>query len=495
MDSESRWDALEEEFVQKAQEGKQKVAAIQCSEVTSNILEALEKFQSTIENGTFGEEEFLSIRGVAATVATSIMTLDEKRCLMAAMTDEDVVSRVANITQLKDTIIGTPDANVSMKLRHAFTRLSTWQQALVEMGTKFVDRRLLFPGEIGNIFNCPQPCYKCTREHNSLFKPDEKFKFKCLLKSEHKNRPPSLHEQRLRCDKPKRRTSVFWEYKTWCSVPGWIADAYQNARISAMISCGSQSLMSTLKFNELMSDELIRTCMLAEQRMAVTMPELRSYKQFLAKEEEAGVPAIWQHTFAVFMSVSTAQGLVGLRESSEDPPTSDDDWEKFIRSSNYTLLPPELVSSVPCEPPVNKRELFLGTFSAVLAVGAGVAVSVLLALPFVFMIGLCFYLVAQGFLYNLPHAFVFAAVIPRIFKDVFAPVAVRVYNALFPQAEAKVCPRGLLAMGESELVCIAGMSKLEAKRYVCPADTSRSVVVSCEPEFNGLVVFRGEACD
>lgn len=496
MNSESMTDALGEDFVAKAQEGKQKVEAIPCSEVAAGLMREYDSFQEIVNQGIIGAD---SLHDTSATIATAIMTLDRKRCLMEVMTDEDVLNRLENISQLKGTLIrefsSSPHPDVGAKLGQAFKRLSAWQQALVAMGTKFVDRRLLFPDEIGNIFNCPQPCYKCTREHNSIFKPDEKFKFKCLMKSQHKDKPPSLREPRLRCDKPKRRTSVFWEYKTWCSVPGWIADAYQNARISATIACGSQSLLSTLKFNETMPEELMRICMLVEQRMAVTMPELRSYKNYLAKEEEAGVPNAAQHAFAIIMSVSTAQGLAGLRESAEDPPTSDDDWERLIRDGNYTLLPPGLVTSVPCEPPVNNRELFYGTFAAVLAIGAGVTVAVLAVMPLVFFVGLFFSLAAVGILPGLIFGVVLAAAIPQIWRDVFSKVADKVYNALFPEAKAKACPRALLSMSEmSKPVCIADLAKLEAKRYVCPSDKSRSMVVSCEPEFNGVVALRGEAC-
>merc|ERR1719277_2340188 len=57
------------------------------------------------------------------------------------------------------------------------------------------------------------------------------------------------------------------------------------------------------------------------------------------------------------------------------------------------------------------------------------------------------------------------------------------------------CPRGLLSVGSGTPVCIDTMKKLDAKRYTCPANKERSLVVSCEPEYDGTVVVRGEACD
>merc|ERR1712241_1569168 len=113
-----------------------------------------------------------------------------------------------------------------------------------------------------------------------------------------------------------------------------------------------------------------------------------------------------------------------------------------------------------------------------MAIGAGVIVAALMVMPLLWFVGFFFGVVGAAITAGLMFGAVLAGQIPQIIKDVFSKVANKVYNALFPQATVKACPRGLLAMGGATPVCIADMAKLEAKRYVCPSDKSRSIVVS-----------------
>merc|ERR1712238_444671 len=102
--------------------------------------------------------------------------------------------------------------------------------------------------------------------------------------------------------------------------------------------------------------------------MAVTMREVRVYKEFLGEKDTNTVPVEVQSLFGVFLATSTAQGLAGARDASQPPP-SDDNWLKLYSNSTFTLLPPALVNSVPCDPPIQNRQILLGAFAAVVGIG------------------------------------------------------------------------------------------------------------------------------
>lgn len=253
-----------------------------------------------------------------------------------------------------------------------------------------------------------------------------------------------------------------------------------------------------------MSEDMLRVCMLTEQRMAVTMGELRSYKDYLAAEGDNEVPLGLQHIYATFVATGTAQGLVGLRAASDGTRPSDENWGQLLVDSNYTILPPGLVSDVECTPPIDNRELIMGAVAAVIAVGSAALLGALATMPMVWAVAMLFAL--GGLLirfFILPHGAIvlylgvlLAANIPNLFSGIFTSVAHNVYNAIAPNRKSvKACPTGILNLGGgSPMICLDGMDKLEAKRLTCPNDESNSMVVSCEPEFNGVVALRGEPC-
>merc|ERR1740121_1245585 len=151
------------------------------------------------------------------------------------------------------------------------------------------------------------------------------------------------------------------------------------------------SLLTTLRSETTMSDELLRVCILVEQRMAVTMPELRAYKDYVGAEDDGELHRELQFIFASFLATSTAQGLVGLRDASQNsPPASADSWGQLLSDDSYTLVPPELMNDTSCEPPVSNREIMLGMFAAVAAVGSAAMLAALVSFPLVFMLGLLF---------------------------------------------------------------------------------------------------------
>merc|ERR1740123_2181994 len=101
--------------------------------------------------------------------------------------------------------------------------------------------------------------------------------------------------------------------------------------------------------------------------------------------------------------------------------------------------------------------------------------------------------------YPVVFGYIFASILiklPELVTKTFTKVSSKVYNAIAPPRRgSKACPRGLLFLATGgPPVCINEMDKLGGSRYTCPADKSKFVVVSCEPEFDGIVAVRGEAC-
>lgn len=549
------------------------------------------------------------MKSLAAGFATTVMSLDEKKCLKSVIAQTDVATRLDKINTFKRQFGKLSDNATAARVQRGFAQLASWQDSL--MGLPLVDQEMLFPKNILDAVSCPQPCSSCTDKHNSFFKGKETTKFKCLLPRKQRNSPPSTNPKLsfLKCDKPKRRTWKFWQYKTWCTVQHWVAEIYDQARVAAMISCGSHTMLSTLRTGKDMTPAMLRTCMLVEQRMAVTMKEVRDFKTYLGQEGDGIVSVEMQSLFGVFLSLSTAQGLAGARDASQPPP-SGDQWLQLYKNSTFTLLPPALVDSVPCDPPITNRQIFLGAFAAVVAIGSASMLAVLASMPLV-LLGAVFYILAgavfvfdgivggikklqemtrrrsrrrtvrrrrlymppmpefrrrmpmpefrrrmshggwfdqrdQEFLAEveatsrdtvsaatattggeavevvareaaggppslmqedllekqvLPSSFSLALRGTKAFQSMgtwftttFRKVAAKVYHKLRPKVPAKLCPRGLLFLNGGSPVCLSDMDKLEAKRYKCPGNESRSVVVSCEDEFDGLVVVRGEGC-
>jgi len=295
------------------------------------------------------------------------------------------------------------------------------------------------------------------------------------------------------------------------------------------------SVSATLKTNVEMPADVLRTCMLSEQRQVVTIDELNVYSEFMGRESDGVIEEGIQYSFGVFLAVATAEGIIGLRDSSNVvPPAADETWEQLLRGSDYTLLPPSLVQDVPCNPPVNNWEVFLGGFAAVAGIAAGGMLAALASVPLVLLSGFFYMLAGVVFLgeglwfgitrpdswecdfwdrdspfYNpaCDETFnpawtkevaklgtVMADTIPTLFTSTFTAVSSTIYNVLVPSQTVKPCPRGILFLPTSAPICLSDMEKLEAKRYECPGDASRSIVISCEPAFNGVAAIRGQPC-
>merc|ERR1719433_1271487 len=135
------------------------------------------------------------------------------------------------------------------------------------------------------------------------------------------------------------------------------------------------------------------------------MSELNAYKGFMGLEDDGVVPAYYQHFFGAYLTLATADGLVGLREASTVvPPAIGESWEELLHGSDFTLLPPSLVQSVPCNPPVNNWEVITGVFAAVAGLGAATMLAALVSVPLLLVSGFFFIIAGVVFLGEIIYA-------------------------------------------------------------------------------------------
>merc|ERR1719203_2794002 len=100
------------------------------------------------------------------------------------MTDTDIREAVDAVNSRRlDMMEVASGVSTEAKARFdlGFSRLASWQESLVALGSSMVDREELYPKTIATTIDCPSPCKSCTFEHGGLFKGEEKDKFKCIL--------------------------------------------------------------------------------------------------------------------------------------------------------------------------------------------------------------------------------------------------------------------------------------------------------------------------
>lgn len=511
--------------MQAAEAGAQVVSIISCADVESSVGDVLGRWREALEEmiadrpGGWSDVDPEKMYNISTTLATEIMTLDEKHCLRDVM--RSLGAQIGSINAQRAGVIRLAEnysSEAGRRVQLAFARLASWQEALVALGADMVDRDELYPRDVTSIHDCPSPCTSCSLQHNSIWKGKEVDKFKCYLSGRNRNNLPSRRNPRFSCEPPKRRTWMFWQWKTWCTVPSYTEDFFENARIAAMVTCGLHSLQATMRVGAAMPDDVMRICMLTEQRMVVTDEDLQAYTAFMSTPDDGVVPMLFQYAFGTFLSTATALGLAGLRDETGAfvPATAAaDKWGELLKGSDYTLLTQDhaFVDSENCRPPPGSGNVFLGGFASLVATGSARMLAVLSSMPsfllagFYYVFGLIAFL---GFTLLMPGPGIIVGIIlaflaqsegedwERRAQDIFTRVYVEkytsIYNFLKPRDPVKACPWKLLIMNGSPTICVAGMEKLEAKRYQCPADSSRSVVVSCEPEFGGRLALRGGPC-
>merc|ERR1740121_445166 len=123
--------------------------------------------------------------------------------------------------------------------------------------------------------------------------------------------------------------------------------------------------------------------MLVEQRMAVTMEDLRTYKAYLEAPSDGVTPDAIVHAFSLFLSSQTAEGLAGLRASAEGRAPDDKLFDRLVNSSNFTFFAPGMIADIPCDPPVKPGALLMGVFRSIQIAVAGPLAGIAAAFPLI----------------------------------------------------------------------------------------------------------------
>lgn len=226
-------------------------------------------------------------------------------------------------------------STVSVEARNrfslAFSEMTKVQGEILELRGEVVDRRLLLPTNIEDPEVCPSPCLECTTQHNSWFKEDETFSFKCILNAgDDKPQGPGLE-----CAEPEQRNGLGNRHqsKTWCEVKDWQDMASQTLSISSKITCGVKAVVAPLQAGRLMSDALRDTCESKESGEAVSqaaLDELVELDNTVGDVVSSGNLAI----FSVFMAVELTSAVGRLRTATRGSSFMSIDADGAIEGSS-----------------------------------------------------------------------------------------------------------------------------------------------------------------
>lgn len=316
-----------EDFEKAVQRGREMEHSLRCEQLPGGMSEAIKLAKATLGKVCSGDKSSCDLLDVSEVIIEDLVAdslrisaiasvADKKHCLGPTM-DSDIVQ--SNLTHLLDmfpaVLDGAGSNKANKQMQQAQQRLMSWQYELLELANVTLDRKLLFPRDIENADNCPEPCTSCTVEHNSFYKDAEEFKFKCILDGA--DDVPSKFNSELACTQPQRRWSRPWQFKTWCSVTDWKLHAYQHNVMSAQLTCGAQSIFSPMIRGREMPEGIYKTCLAVEQDIVVPKKESQAYQAFaMETNSRFRVPAGATSAFAVFLSAGLAQGLGALRLAS-----------------------------------------------------------------------------------------------------------------------------------------------------------------------------------
>lgn len=213
----------------------------------------------------------------------------------------------------------------------AFSEMTHVQEEIHALRGEVVDRRLLLPTNIEDPSVCPSPCLECTTQHNSWFRQDEVFSFKCILNTgDSKPEGPGLT-----CAEPETRNGIGNRHqsKTWCEVQDWQDLANQILTVSSKITCGAKAIVAPIQTGSAMSASLRETCESKESGEAVSqaaLDELTQLDNTVGNVVSPGNLAI----FAVFMAVELTQAIGGLRTATRGSSFVSVDADGSVDSSS-----------------------------------------------------------------------------------------------------------------------------------------------------------------
>lgn len=511
-----------EDFEQEASHGARAIEEQTCQRVRASLVSRLQTFIDVLRNqcegydncsGSFSENRTEDISPISIGIADDIMVADNKGCIREVMEHPDVSKEVEEVNKYRaeTTTWSVPSIPALQgRISTGFANLASWQLALVNMD-RVMDEKFAIKEEEFQARACDPTCRSCKREKGSPF-------FKCVLKDYHVM--PSAAEDGITCpDRPVRRMSKFWQWKATCVLDGTLQSRFHDVRVDAMLTCGSRSLLSTLKHPNGMSDDHMKSCMLVEQGMVLSEEKLRSWKQFSELKADGNVSDGMLKTFASFVAVSTGVGLAGLREESEDQmPLGGTDWQALLEDDTFTAVPYGLYDSLKCQEFFPTYHKSYGWFANI--VGVGVGVLSLPLIPFVSMAGLVLTLhsliwkVMGWRQYKGNKVFVkslLAFLVPQFMTPYWGFTLGRHFfrsqkgenywvDRQYKETNKLGCPGGLLNLGAGAMksTCFGGLGVGQSEHLTCwrggPDAVVKTLNVTCQGEFDGVLTWSGKSC-
>lgn len=233
---------------------------------------------------SFSADEAHEVESLATTamrVAAISQVADQKLCLPEVLAAAEPHSISSNIFKER-FLVSAVSGEARKRFRMAFDKMASVQDDIEALRGSVIDRRLLLPTNIEDPAVCPAPCKSCTTQHNSWYRDEEIFSFKCILDSG----DPAPVGLDMQCSEPVVRNSVLHrihshiredvdrQFKTWCEVSDWQDLASQTTMISAQLTCSAKAIFAPIQTGEDMSEDLLATCIAKESGEAVPQAAL-----------------------------------------------------------------------------------------------------------------------------------------------------------------------------------------------------------------------------
>jgi hypothetical protein len=275
------------------------------------------------------ESEDIQSLAVLAMRITAIADVSDTKMCLPEVLEASTPFQTSQFTER--FLASAVSAEARDRFSLAFSEMTKVQEEIHALSGDVTDRRLLLPTNIEDPAVCPSPCVECTTQHNSWFRHDETFSFKCIL-----NAGDEKPEGRgISCAEPEQRRG--WghghQHKTWCEVQDWQDLASQTLSISSKITCGAKAVMAPIQTGHAMSASLRETCESKESGEAVSqaaLDQLVELDNTVGDVVSPGNLAI----FSVFMAVEVTQAVGRLRTSTRGSSFISVDANGLIESSS-----------------------------------------------------------------------------------------------------------------------------------------------------------------
>lgn len=270
------------------------------------------------------EQDANELIAVQLRLNSAAATADYKHCLANVMASSGVQENIVKVLSFLDVVLeANQNEAASLRLNTAFHQLRGWQEGTMSLSDAVFDRSLM----LSHSFNgrCPTHCEGGCERLNG-------FTFRCVSGEATKDRTPSLTReigvQSFTCTepvpKPRKWSSYLqpWlatKYQKDCEVVDWRDQAVQQVHVSAMLHCGTSTILIGLmrELSDAQRHELHDLCVRKEQGVALTLVQEAKFSVMRSWAADDVVPHVFKLGFGIFASLALASGMAALRQSSK----------------------------------------------------------------------------------------------------------------------------------------------------------------------------------